>query len=90
MVGRIKLVNLPPDSVQKGGDGTLRPVDGATLPADATVKLTAGALEGSNVNAVGEMVQMIETSRQFELQVQLMQAAEKADQASSRLLSLNG
>jgi flagellar basal body rod protein FlgF len=33
---------------------------------------------------------MIETSRQYELQVRLMQAAEKADQASSRLLSLNG
>jgi flagellar basal-body rod protein FlgF len=90
VVGRIKLVNPPPDSLQKGGDGTLRTVDGAPLPADAAVKLTPGALEGSNVSAIGAMVQMIETSRQYELQVRLMQAAEKADQASSRLLSLNG
>lgn len=90
MIGRIKLVNPPPDSLQKGGDGTLRPADGGTLPADAAVTLTPGALEGSNVSAVGAMVQMIETSRQYELQVRLMQAAEKADQASSRLLSLNG
>jgi flagellar basal-body rod protein FlgF len=90
VVGRIKLVNPPPDSLQKGGDGTLRPAGGGTLPADAAVRLTPGALEGSNVSAVGAMVQMIETSRQYELQVRLMQAAEKADQASSRLLSLNG
>jgi len=90
VVGRIKLVNPAPGSLQKAGDGTLRPVNGGTLPADAAVKVTPAALEGSNVSTVGAMVQMIETSRQYELQVRLMQAAEKADQASSRLLSLNG
>jgi len=90
VVGRIKLVNPAPGSLQKAGDGTLRPINGDTLPADAAVKLTPGALEASNVSTVGAMVQMIETSRQYELQVRLMQAAEKADQASSRLLSLNG
>ena len=90
VVGRIKLVNPQPGNLQKAGDGMLRLIDGATLPADAAVKLTPGALEASNVSAVGAMVQMIETSRQYELQVRLMQAAEKADQASSRLLSLNG
>ena len=36
------------------------------------------------------MVQMIETSRQYELQVRLMQTAERADQASARLLSVSG
>ncbi len=90
VVGRIKLVKPAPGSLRKAGDGTLRPVNGGTLPADAAVKVTPGALEGSNVSTVGAMVQMIETSRQYELQVRLMQAAEKADQASSRLLSLNG
>lgn len=90
VVGRIKLVALPADGVQKAGDGTLRAADGAVLPADAAVGVTPQALETSNVSAVGAMVQMIETSRQYELQVRLMQAAEKADQASSRLLSLNG
>ncbi|HCO43985.1 MAG TPA: flagellar biosynthesis protein FlgF, partial [Gammaproteobacteria bacterium] len=77
-VGRIKLVNPPPDSLVKGADGTLRMPDGAPLPADAAVTLAAGALESSNVSAVGAMVQMIETSRQYELQVRLMQTAERA------------
>lgn len=89
-VGRIKLVNPPPDSLAKGADGTLRMPDGAPLPADAAVTLAAGALESSNVSAVGAMVQMIETSRQYELQVRLMQTAERADQASARLLSVGG
>jgi flagellar basal-body rod protein FlgF len=90
VVGRIKLVTMPADGMRKGGDGTLRTADGAPLPADAAVGVTPQALETSNVSAVGAMVQMIETSRQYELQVRLMQAAEKTDQASSRLLSLNG
>jgi flagellar basal-body rod protein FlgF len=90
VVGRIKLVRLPADGLHKGGDGTLRTGTGAPLPADAAIGLTAQALETSNVSAVGAMVQMIETSRQYELQVRLMQTAEKADQASARLLSLNG
>ena len=61
-----------------------------SLPADAAVTLATGALESSNVSAVGAMVQMIETSRQYELQVRLMQTAERADQASARLLSVSG
>ena len=60
------------------------------LTFDAAVTLATGALESSNVSAVGAMVQMIETSRQYELQVRLMQTAERADQASARLLSVSG
>ena len=90
VIGRIKLVSLPTEGLHKGGDGTLRSADGAVLPPDAAIGLTPRAIETSNVSAVGAMVQMIETSRQYELQVRLMQAAERTDQASSRLLSLNG
>lgn len=90
VAGRIKLVEAPPGGWRKGGDGMLRAAAGGPLPASAAVGLTPNALESSNVSAVGAMVQMIEASRQYELQVRLMQAAEKSDQASSRLLSLNG
>ncbi len=90
VVGRIKLVALPPDGVHKAGDTTIRPLDGQPLPSDAAIKLKSGVLEGSNVSAVGAMVQLIETSRQYELQVRLMKTAERIDQAGTRLLSLNG
>ena len=56
--------------------------------ADAGVTLLKGALEGSNVNAVGEMTSMIDLQRHFEMQVKIMKTAEEMDQASSSLLRL--
>jgi len=52
------------------------------------VTLQTGALEGSNVNAVGEMTGLIDLQRHFEMQVKLMKATEKMDESSSSLLRL--
>ena len=60
------------------------------LPADANATVVAGALEGSNVNAVESMVGMIAASRQFEQQMKLLTTAENNDKTASQLLSLNG
>ena len=49
----------------------------------------SGALEGSNVNVVDEMTNMIRLQRQFETQVKLMQTAEKNDEAHNQLLRLS-
>jgi flagellar basal-body rod protein FlgF len=48
-VGRVKLANPPEAELERGNDGLFRLRGGATAPADANVKLIAGALEGSNV-----------------------------------------
>lgn len=87
VVDRIKLVK--PDSTQlvKGEDGLLRARDG-TLPADATVRVTAGALESSNVNPVEALVNMITLARQFELQVKLMREAGDNESASARVMQI--
>jgi len=86
---RIKLVNPPPGtSLVKGEDGLFHVKGGGTLDADASVKVVSGALEGSNVNAVGSMVRMIELARQFEMQVKVMSTAKENDAASARLLQL--
>ena len=47
-------------------------------------------LEGSNVNSVEAMIGMIQTARQFEAQVKLIQSAETNDKTASQLLSLQG
>ena len=52
--------------------------------------MVAGALEGSNVNAVEAMVGMIAASRQFEQQMKLLTTAETNDKTASQLLSMNG
>ena len=59
------------------------------LPADPTAEITSGALEGSNVDASGTLVEMIEAQRSFEQRVRVISTAEQLDQASSRLMSLS-
>lgn len=87
-VGRIKLVNPAVETVIRGEDGLFRTSDGAPAAADANVRVASGVLEGSNVNAADAMVNMIELSRRFDLQVKAMRAAEENGQASAQLLRL--
>lgn len=74
----------------RGDDGLYRAADGNPLPTDATARLADGVLEGSNVNAVGTMVDMIAAARQFEAQMKLLTTAETNDKTAAQLLGLNG
>lgn len=89
-IGRLKMVtpNLE-QALKRGDDGLFRNAQG-DLPADANATMVAGALEGSNVNAVEAMVGMIAASRQFEQQMKLLTTAETNDKTASQLLSMNG
>jgi flagellar basal-body rod protein FlgF len=88
-VGRIKLVNPGDDALSKSDDGLFRMRDGTDAPPDAGVHVTPGALESSNVNVADAMVQMIELSRRFELEVRAMKAAEENGAAASQLLRIS-
>jgi flagellar basal-body rod protein FlgF len=90
VVDRIKLVNPPPLQLVKNAQGLLHLKNGGTAPADAAVKVTSGALEGSNVNPVEAMVRMIELSRQYEMQVNVMKSAKDNDAAATQILSVSG
>jgi flagellar basal-body rod protein FlgF len=85
-VGRIKLVNPPSDTISRGADGLFRTNDGQPAEADATTTLASGVLEGSNVDLAGSMVNMIELSRNFDLQIKALHAAEDNSSASAKLL----
>ena len=87
-VGRIKLVNPPADQLVKGSDGLLRLQDGSDAPPEASASVSAGVLESSNVNVAEAMVNMIELSRRFDMQVRAMRSAEDNGAASARLLAL--
>lgn len=88
VVGRIKLVKIPDQDVMKGADGLLRNGRSTTTPADATITLEAGYLEGSNVSAIGAMVEMISLSRQYEMQVQMMKTANETQRAGEGLMRI--
>ena len=89
-VGRIKLVKPLNSEMEKGNDGLFRRKDGLLAEAAPDVNLLNGAIEGSNVNAVGEMTYMISLQRQFELQVKMMKSAEDMDRQQVQLLRIVG
>ncbi len=89
-VDRIKLVKPDPANLQRGADGLFHSKDGSQASPDATVTLTNGALEGSNVNTVDAMVKMIEHARFYETQVKLMKVAQDNDASSARLMRMGG
>ena len=87
-VGRIKLVSPPDDRLMKGNDGLLRTRDGVPAEANSNATLISGALEGSNVNSVEALVNMIGLSRQFEIAVKIMSTAKEMDERTTQLMSL--
>jgi len=85
-VDRIKLVDPDLGDVSKGEDGLFRLADGIPAPADAGVSVVTGFLEGSNVNAVDEFTNILSLTRQYEMQLKLMQTTEQNSESSARLL----
>jgi flagellar basal-body rod protein FlgF len=49
-----------------------------------------GNLEGSNVNVVEAMVDMITLARQFDNQMKMLQTADNDAKTAGQLLSING
>jgi flagellar basal-body rod protein FlgF len=89
-IDRIKLVNPPADTLVKGEDGFIRRKPDAAIegpePADAMVTVEPGFLETSNVNAISALIQTLELSRQYEMQVKVMSNADQNGEAAARLL----
>lgn len=87
-LGRIKLVNPPEETIVRGDDGLFRMRNGDAVEAEAAVSVIGGALEGSNVNVVDAMVDMISLARQFEMHMNLLKNAENNDTKAGQLLSM--
>jgi len=88
VIGRLKLVNPAPSQLVRGGDGLFRKNDGSTAAADANVEIAPGSLEGSNVNVVEAMVNMISLARQFEMQMKLLQSEDENAQKASSIFNI--
>ncbi len=89
-VGRLKLVNPPEENLVRGDDGLFHLRSGGTADVDEAATLHSGGLETSNVNPSEALVNMISLSRQFDLQMKLLQKAEQNDAKSAQILSQNG
>ncbi|RDV25027.1 flagellar basal-body rod protein FlgF [Alteromonas aestuariivivens] len=87
-VGRLKLVNPQLTSIERGSDGLFRMKNGLAADADEGVKILSGMLEGSNVNAVDEMVHMISLQRHYDMQVKMMKKADELASQGNMLLRI--
>lgn len=93
-LGRIKLANPPEAQLVHGDDGMFRlaPVNGQPAPpapADPSLRVLSGVLEGSNTNPMAAMVGMIENARRFEQQMQVVQQADRNAERANGILSVS-
>lgn len=86
-LNRIMLVNPPASAVTRRSDGLFADGQGPMIP-DASVQLQIGALEGSNANPIETMMSMIENTRIFQMQTELVRMATTAGQGQSSPLTL--
>ncbi len=90
MIGQLRLVNPDEELLVRGADGFFRTKDGSVPAFDPGVKVISGALEASNVNAAETLVNIINLSRQFELQMNVIQHADENASRAIGILTLNG
>jgi flagellar hook-basal body protein len=77
-IGRLDVVHAAaPDRLEKVGDSLYR-TDQPLRPADKTTQVRQGFLEGSGVNSVLEMLEMIEATRGFEANVNMIRLQDEA------------
>ena len=90
IVARIKLVNPPASTLQRGADGLFHSTSTDPVEADAATTVTPGTLESSNVNIASAMVNMIELARQFDMQIKAVHSADENAQSATKLLQSQG
>ncbi|NRF31283.1 flagellar basal-body rod protein FlgF [Vibrio coralliilyticus] len=86
-VGTLKLVKPETNQLQKESDSLLHSVDGNPFEVDQTVQLAPEHIEGSNVSAIDELLNVMSLTRNFEMQVRMMKTAETLAQAGNKLMS---
>lgn len=88
-IGRLKLVQPPLNSIHKGVDGLFYPIEeGGNIPVSQDVVLVSESLEGSNVDAVRALVEMVDMSRQFDSQTKVMALIEENATKANSILSM--
>jgi flagellar basal-body rod protein FlgF len=86
-VNRLMLVNPPTAALARRGDGLFANKQGTSTP-DAKVQLQVGALEGSNANSIATMMSMIENTRTFQMQTELVHTMNSFGQGQASPLTL--
>ena len=87
-VDRLRLVTPTGSNIVKGLDNLFRVRGGGLLPDDPEARVVTGSIEGSNVSATSALVEMIEASKSWDNQLELISNARDMDNASAGLMQL--
>jgi flagellar basal-body rod protein FlgF len=87
-VDRLKLATPAGSNVLKGVDGLFRVTNDGALPSDPAARLTTRSLEGSNVDTSQALIDMIEASRSWDNQLNLITQARDMDTSAADLMRL--
>ncbi|MEQ9888056.1 flagellar basal body rod protein FlgF [Pectobacterium zantedeschiae] len=94
-LGRLKLVKATGQEVERSDDGLFRLTQqaqqqrGNVLQNDPTVRIMPGVIEGSNVNTVDTMVDMIANARRFEMQMKVISSVDDNAQRANQILAMS-
>ena len=86
--GRLRLANPPVGNLVRGTDGLFHLIDGSLPEPDPEVKVVSGALEESNVDLIGEYLNVIDTGKTMDLHVRMLSAFDKMADSGNGLLRL--
>ena len=88
IIDRLKLVNPDYKDLKRNENGLFVLKNGDDAEADDEVSLISGTIETSNVNASAALVNMIELSRQFEMQIKMLKTAEENNAQAAQMMKL--
>lgn len=94
-LGKLKLVRAEANEIVRGDDGLFQLTSqaqqqrGSVLPPDDSIRVMSGVLEGSNVNPITAMTDLINNSRRFDMQMKVISSVNDNEQRANQLLSMN-
>jgi flagellar basal-body rod protein FlgF len=86
ILDRIKLVKLDKTNVFKNDEGLIQSKSGGGATPDSNIRILSGAIEGSNVKAIDQMVEMISAGREFEAHMKILSTVDDNGQKLAQLL----
>lgn len=88
IIDRLKMVSLERNQLVRGKDGLFY---SSFEPKESSghSKVLSGYLEASNVNIVDAMVNMLNLSKQYDLQIEMIKTAQTNDARSSQIMTMN-
>ena len=86
-IDQLKMVNPPAGELTKDIYGLIEARNGGEIPVDPTVMVVSGFVEESNVSPVTELVDVMSLTRNFEMQLKMMRAADELAKNGNKLIA---